>query len=341
LVVVNTIFCGSVFRINSSEFVIGRTEDNDITIEHRSVSRHHAKVVREGDRVRVFDQSSANGILVNGEEIEAATLRSGDIVELGRVRLRYVPIGEKFSVTPEEIERARIADVAGEELEGDGASFTNPGRTLSSRGMGRQNAPLLVAIAALIVLVGVAAVVIARSFAPSEVAPDTSASTHAAVIAPVAAHPPPVAAATNPMAADAVPTRTPPEPAPVAPPPGDANPAQNPTSVPPAAATDSAATDAAATDADPADATPPAAVGESEDPPEPAVKAGDRPDDARRTPPPRRRRMSRDVADEKLEQAQRVFLQGKKAECATLVREVARDYPSLPAVIRLTPMCKP
>lgn len=139
LVVVNTIFAGSTFSLRAPEAVIGRTEDNDITIEHKSVSRNHAKVVREGDRVRILDLKSANGLLVNDEEVEAAVLRPGDIVELGRVRLRFVPVGERFVVPPDEIERARIADAAGDDFENDiGTGVTNPIRKKARDGQEAQ-----------------------------------------------------------------------------------------------------------------------------------------------------------------------------------------------------------
>ena len=117
LVVLNTIFAGSSLPLRAPENVLGRTDDNDIILEHRSVSRNHAKLVREGERVRILDLKSANGVLVNGEEVEQHVLRAGDVIELGRVRMRFVPAGERFSVAPDEIERARIADAAGDEVE--------------------------------------------------------------------------------------------------------------------------------------------------------------------------------------------------------------------------------
>jgi hypothetical protein len=117
LVVLNTIFAGSSLPLRAAENVLGRTDDNDIILEHRSVSRNHAKLVREGERVRILDLKSANGVLVNGEEVEQHVLRAGDVIELGRVRMRFVPAGERFSVAPDEIERARIADAAGDEVE--------------------------------------------------------------------------------------------------------------------------------------------------------------------------------------------------------------------------------
>ena len=121
LVVLNTIFSGSTFPLRAMENVLGRTDDNDIVLEHRSVSRNHAKLVREGERVRILDLKSANGVLVNNEEVEQHVLKSGDVIELGRVRIRFVPVGERFVVPPEEIERARIADANGDGDGGDDA----------------------------------------------------------------------------------------------------------------------------------------------------------------------------------------------------------------------------
>jgi len=113
LVALNTVFAGVVFPIVRLETVIGRVEENDLVIEHRSVSRSHAKIVREANRYRIVDLKSANGILVNGLEVESHILRPGDVLELGRVKLRFVPAGERFQLSPAEIERARIADVQG------------------------------------------------------------------------------------------------------------------------------------------------------------------------------------------------------------------------------------
>jgi len=76
--------------------VIGRTDDNDVVINHRSISRHHAKIVQEQGRYAVVDLQSANGVRVNGEEYGKVELRRGDVIDLGHVRLRYVEPGEDF-----------------------------------------------------------------------------------------------------------------------------------------------------------------------------------------------------------------------------------------------------
>lgn len=108
LICVSTQFAGREFEIDREEAVIGRTEDNDIAVDHRSVSRHHAKILVSGSSYRIIDMKSANGTLVNGEEYAQIELKSGDLIELGHVKLRFVPPGEHYSLTSEE--RAAVTD---------------------------------------------------------------------------------------------------------------------------------------------------------------------------------------------------------------------------------------
>jgi pSer/pThr/pTyr-binding forkhead associated (FHA) protein/tetratricopeptide (TPR) repeat protein len=163
LVAVNTVFAGSVFPLRRDEIIVGRVEDNDLVIEHRSVSRSHAKLVKDGDGYAIVDLKSANGVLVNGEEVNRARLKSGDIIELGRVRLRFVPIGETFSLTEDEIQRARLADTQGDDFNDDTATALR-GRlespTTSSGGGRNPNTMLLVAFGAIIVLLLIVIVIL-------------------------------------------------------------------------------------------------------------------------------------------------------------------------------------
>jgi pSer/pThr/pTyr-binding forkhead associated (FHA) protein/tetratricopeptide (TPR) repeat protein len=96
LVVVSPNFAGREFILDKPAMVIGRTDDNDVVINHRSISRHHAKIVQEQGRYAVVDLQSANGVRVNGEEYGKVELRRGDVIDLGHVRLRYVEPGEDF-----------------------------------------------------------------------------------------------------------------------------------------------------------------------------------------------------------------------------------------------------
>ncbi|MCY1020925.1 FHA domain-containing protein [Pyxidicoccus sp. MSG2] len=92
---------GQEFACIRTELRIGRTDDNDITLDHRSLSRTHAKLVREdGGEWRVIDMQSANGLTVNGESYAQATLGSGDIIELGHVKLRFLNSGDAADDLP-------------------------------------------------------------------------------------------------------------------------------------------------------------------------------------------------------------------------------------------------
>src|SRR5262249_58029359 len=96
LVVLSSNFAGQEFLLDKAKLVIGRVDDNDIVVNHRSISRHHAAVVREHGRYNIVDLQSANGVRVNGEEYGKVELRRGDLIDLGHVRLRFVEPGEDF-----------------------------------------------------------------------------------------------------------------------------------------------------------------------------------------------------------------------------------------------------
>ncbi|MDB4969122.1 MAG: hypothetical protein JWN44_4811 [Myxococcales bacterium] len=109
LVVVSSNFAGQEFVLDKAAVVIGRTDENDVVINHRSISRHHAKIVRENGHHHIVDLQSANGVRVNGEEYGKVELRKGDHVDLGHVRLRFVSPGEDFIFDRD----AQVVDVSG------------------------------------------------------------------------------------------------------------------------------------------------------------------------------------------------------------------------------------
>ena len=98
LVILSSNFAGRELDLTRSQMIIGRTEDNDLVINHRSISRHHAKVTRdtETQRYTISDLQSSNGVRVNGQDYGKVELRRGDVVDLGHVRMRFVEPGEDF-----------------------------------------------------------------------------------------------------------------------------------------------------------------------------------------------------------------------------------------------------
>jgi pSer/pThr/pTyr-binding forkhead associated (FHA) protein len=68
---------------------IGRTAGNDIQLKTPFVSRFHAAIINEPDRVHVVDLGSKNGIYVNGERTPRADLSPGDRLVIGDSRFLY------------------------------------------------------------------------------------------------------------------------------------------------------------------------------------------------------------------------------------------------------------
>jgi pSer/pThr/pTyr-binding forkhead associated (FHA) protein len=91
LVVLSEPALGAEFTLTQPALRIGRDERLDIWINHKSISHEHAEVQVADDKVTVFDLDSANGMRVNGVKASRAILESGDVLELGEVRFRFVP----------------------------------------------------------------------------------------------------------------------------------------------------------------------------------------------------------------------------------------------------------
>lgn len=102
LVMLSTPAPGAEFAINKPVMSIGRLEELDLCISHRSISREHARVSKKDDLLEIEDLRSANGVRVNGRNVKKVTLASGDVVELGQVRFRYVAAGESYTYDPSE-----------------------------------------------------------------------------------------------------------------------------------------------------------------------------------------------------------------------------------------------
>jgi hypothetical protein len=62
---------------------IGRLSSNDIVVQEKSVSRHHAIITRDSDTLTVWDKGSTNGIIVNESKVLSATLKDGDLIWIG------------------------------------------------------------------------------------------------------------------------------------------------------------------------------------------------------------------------------------------------------------------
>jgi hypothetical protein len=67
---------------------VGRALDNDIVIPDDRVSRHHLEFQKFGDIWRVRDLGSGNGTELNGQPVQTADARAGDVIRVGSTMLR-------------------------------------------------------------------------------------------------------------------------------------------------------------------------------------------------------------------------------------------------------------
>ncbi len=76
--------------LSGKEVTFGRSEDSDVILVADEVSRHHAKMQREGDRTMLVDLKSLNGTYVNRQRIVERVLSHMDEIWFGsKCRLVY------------------------------------------------------------------------------------------------------------------------------------------------------------------------------------------------------------------------------------------------------------
>ena len=70
-------------QVDSPVTVLGRGAEADVVVDDSGVSRRHAEIHIEGDRVRVIDLGSTNGTRVNGTTVTTSWLHPGDRIDMG------------------------------------------------------------------------------------------------------------------------------------------------------------------------------------------------------------------------------------------------------------------
>lgn len=87
-------------------FKIGRSANNDITLDHPEVSRSHAEITIGGTTVQVSDRGSQNGTQLDGKPITTATWGPGQELRIGPFGLRYRLTEAESAVKPRDSGRA-------------------------------------------------------------------------------------------------------------------------------------------------------------------------------------------------------------------------------------------
>lgn len=86
------------YELTSGQIMIGRQSDSDVVLSGDSISRHHARIIRDNEGYSLVDQSTY-GTFVNGQRIEQHQLKHGDRIRLGREELELLYSTKKGDVT--------------------------------------------------------------------------------------------------------------------------------------------------------------------------------------------------------------------------------------------------
>lgn len=82
---------GRTFLLDQERVRIGRYPDNDLVIDHPTVSAYHAELVQRPDgHYELYDRESRNGTRINGTPVRQAILKDGDQITLGAITVHYL-----------------------------------------------------------------------------------------------------------------------------------------------------------------------------------------------------------------------------------------------------------
>lgn len=73
-----------------SRLTIGRRPNNDLLLDHLTVSGQHAAIDSAPNGAFILDLGSTNGTLVNGQPITKHLLQNDDVIEIGKYKLKFL-----------------------------------------------------------------------------------------------------------------------------------------------------------------------------------------------------------------------------------------------------------
>jgi hypothetical protein len=96
--------------ITRNTFRIGRSSDNELTLDDSSVSRQHAEIRREDDgSLTLRDLNSLNGVYVNDKQVRSHKLTDGDRLDIGDIALNFTVEEPSTAAEAEEPDATMLA----------------------------------------------------------------------------------------------------------------------------------------------------------------------------------------------------------------------------------------
>jgi hypothetical protein len=85
------IVAGKTIPLTEDRIQIGRFENNDLVLDHPTISAYHAEIsLRADGRHELTDRDSRNGTRINGTIVRQAVLKHGDQITLGALTIHYL-----------------------------------------------------------------------------------------------------------------------------------------------------------------------------------------------------------------------------------------------------------
>lgn len=88
---------GETIPLDADVLTIGRSPHSDLFLDDITVSRHHARVLRDEGGFWVEDLNSLNGTYVNRKRIEQQRLADDDELQIGKFKLAFLERAEEGS----------------------------------------------------------------------------------------------------------------------------------------------------------------------------------------------------------------------------------------------------
>lgn len=97
----------SEINIDRPRLLVGRSDHNDISVNSRFISRHHALFVRHGKATFLMDLNSTNGTYVNSQRVSNHVLLHDDVISIGNHGIKFCDPNARDSI---KLDDAGLAD---------------------------------------------------------------------------------------------------------------------------------------------------------------------------------------------------------------------------------------
>jgi hypothetical protein len=109
---------GAVIRLRLDVTTIGRGQAVDVRLDHPSVSKLHAEIVRRGPYAYVSDLGlSRHGTRVNGKVVAQRLLENGDVLSFGSQRCRVGGLATEAALPETDPRRSAVPELTRREVD--------------------------------------------------------------------------------------------------------------------------------------------------------------------------------------------------------------------------------